>query len=380
MGFNESEYCGLTGLRYDKKRKTFFGTMQGGYPVFVQLVPRRDTFLFRLIAKLPADKTQAEIAEALEQWRMKHAGVAALKHQDRSLSAAVSCAGSDTERAAASVTAELVALAADLGLIPCCMSCGTEHGFSQYLLDGTGITVCEACKTHLQSNMQADTEKQAERTPHTGGLILGALIGAAVVFLLTVLPHFGISDVFSGSGLFNILTGYTGMIAGLFAMRRLGKKLTRSAAVLCCVLCLAGGCFGAVWQISRALADYNTECREQAETICEAAKIMQEKANGNSSEEILQAEAAFGASFRWDEVEPSLEWAEMVVSHRTTVSCLGAFPAYLTSSTFGSVLRRALARMLFFLLLSVGVGAVLTVPRMLKADSGEHQLLPPESA
>lgn len=370
MGFNGSEYCGLTGLQYDSRQKTYFGIMQGGYPVFVQLVPRRDTFLFRLIAKLPADRTQADISAALEQWRMSHSGIAALKHQDRSLSAAVSCAGNETERAAASVTAELVALAADLGLIPCCMSCGTEQGFSQYLLDGTGITVCDGCKTHLESNMQADTEQHAAEKPRTGGLILGAVIGAAAVFLLT----FFVLKL----GNLSILTAYAGLAAGFLLMKKLGKKITRPAVILCAVLCMIAGAGASVLHLGDELAQSNRENYQQATEIKAAAQDIVLMMDGMTEEEREAAKDVFDDSF-YEEARTNLETASLILDNQTTGACLRSFPEFLKHEMFRGELLSSLAGYLLCILISLVIGTVITAPNMLRADSGEHQLLPLKS-
>ena len=371
MGFNGSEYCGLTGLQYDSKQKTYFGIMQGGYPVFVQLVPRRDTFLFRLVAKLPADQTREQLAENLEQWRMEHAGVGTLKYQDRSLSAAVSCAGSDTARAAASVTAELVALAADLGLIPCCMSCGAAEGFSQYLLDGTGITVCGECKTHLESNMQADQQKHEAQKPNVSGLILGAVTGAVIVFLLT----FFVLKL----GNLSILTAYAGLAAGFLLMKKLGKKIIRPAVILCAVLCMIAGAGASVLHLSGELARSNRENYQQASEIKAAAQDIVLMLDGMTDEQREAAKDVFDDSF-YTEAKQNLETASLIMDNQTTGAGLRAFPQFLKHEMFRSELLGKLAGYLLCILISLVIGTVITAPNMLRADSGEHRLLPLKSA
>ena len=366
MGFDTNTFCRLTGLQYDSKEKTFWGSMQGGYPVFVQIVPRRDTISLRLVAKLPAGKTEADAAAVLEPWRMAHAGVAVLVYRDRGLSAIVSLAKDETESRAASVTAELVALAADLGMIPCCMVCGTERGFSQFLLDGTGVTVCDECRPHVESQMQADTEKHAEQKPNRTGLIAGAIAGAVLVFLLT----FAVLKL----SYLSILTGYAGLVAGLLLMKKLGKKLTRPAVILCAVLCLTAGSCAAVLHLSSRMAEANRENAVQAETIRASAQELLNMMDGMAPDELAALTADLGADFDRDAVEESLTYTGLVIDNQTTGACLLAFPKFMQHEVFRSGLLPELAKCLLCLLASVLLGVFVTAPKLLRAESGVHQL------
>ena len=49
MALHPQKFCEVTGLQYDKSANTFWGTLQG-YPVFLAVVPRRDTVIFRLMS------------------------------------------------------------------------------------------------------------------------------------------------------------------------------------------------------------------------------------------------------------------------------------------------------------------------------------------
>ena len=365
MGFDYSAFCGLTGLHHNKKEKTCFGIMQGGYPVFVQPVSRRDVMQFRLIAKLPFDKTPEQTAAALEQWRMAHSGVSGLIHRDRTLSAVVSLSGKETARAAASVTAELVGLAADLGLIPCCMACGTEQDFSQYLLDGAGVTICLACKLNLESAMQTDTEMRAKQKPRTAGLAIGALAGAAVVFLLTFFVL--------RQGNLSILTGFAGLAVGLLLMKKLGKKMTVPAVLSCMLLCLIAGCGASVLHLSSAVAESNRENYVQASQVKAAAQDVIAMMDDMDAEELEQAKEVFGDSF-YAEAQGNLKSASLVLDNQTTAACLRAFPQFLQDDLFRDELTDALRSYLLCIFLSIGIGTAVTAPKLLHADSGVHRL------
>lgn len=366
MGFDTGMFCRLTGLQYDNKEKTFWGNMQGGYPVFVQIIPRRDTMSLRMVAKLPDGKAEADIASALEEWRMAHPGAAALVYRERGLTAIISLAKEEPESKAASVTAELVALAADLGMIPCCMVCGKERDFSQYLLDGTGVTVCDVCRPHVESQMQADTEKHEAEKPNRAGLILGAAAGAVLVFLLT----FAVLKL----SYLSILTGYAGLIAGLLLMKKLGKKLTRPAVILCAVLCLIAGCGASVLHLSSKMAEANRGNAVQAETIQTSAQELLDAMDSMSPDELAALNEQLGEGFDRNAVEESLRYTKLVIDNQTTGKCFLAFPQFMKFEMFRSGLLPELAKCLLCLLVSVLLGALITAPKLLRAESGEHQL------
>ena len=365
MGFQYAEFSSLTGLTYDRKNKTLSGTMSGGFPVFVRLVPRRDAMMFRLIAKLPDHQTPETVSAALEQWRMAHLGISGLIYRERALTAGISCAGTDTERKAASVIAELVALAADLGMIPCCMSCGKTQDFSLYLLDGTGVTVCDGCKTHLEEKMQEDQAQHAAQKPHTAGLLTGALTGALFVFLLTL---------FTDVSILTVLTGYAGLTLGFLAMKKLGKKLTRKAVIVCAVLCMLAGCCGSVLHLSRLIAANNRDNVPAAQEIQRIAQNLldnQSNADTAGSEDLAQ-------------IQNSLYIADLTLRNQSTAACLRSFPQFVKTDVqqnlFGGELSRSLAEALLWIAVSVTAGTLLTAPKLLRADSGEHQLVPLQSA
>ena len=80
------------------------------------------------------------------------------------------------------------------------------------------------------------------------------------------------------------------------------------------------------------------------------------------------------------EIQNSLTNAELMLNHQTTAECVLAFPQFLKldmqQNYYQGELLRMLGGALFWIVLSVVIGSFLTVPRLLRADSGEHQLVP----
>lgn len=372
MGMNPKKICELTGLQYDRAARTFWGTMQGGYPVFLTEVPRRDTLIFRLIAKAPDTQPEEQIRHALEQWRMAHAGTGVLEHKNRALTAVLSAAKKDTEEAAASAVASLTALAADLGLRPCCMSCGAEYGFSPYLLDGGGIAVCDGCKSHLESNMAADAEKHAAEKPNMAGVILGAVLGAAIVFLLTFL--------ILKMRYLSILTGYAGIVGGLLLIKKFGKKLTVPAVVLCTVLCLIGGLGASVLHLSAVVAESNQENCASAETVKSSAQELLDMMIDMDQDELDELKEIYGSDVNVKQLRKNMETADLILEHQTTGECLRDLPLFLRNELYGSDLRVELLKCVFIICLSILAGAIVTAPKLIQADSGRHDLKVPQAS
>ena len=60
MALHPKKFTELSGLHFDKAANTYWGTLEG-YPVFLTVIPRRDTVVFRLIAKAPSEAAAAAL-------------------------------------------------------------------------------------------------------------------------------------------------------------------------------------------------------------------------------------------------------------------------------------------------------------------------------
>ena len=364
MALHPKKFTELSGLHFDKAANTYWGTLEG-YPVFLTFVPRRDTVIFRLIGKTPADEISPDLQAQANAWCTSHAGVTGLAHRDRCLSAAVSLTPRNTDENLSALTAALVTFAATQGLIPCCMSCGAEYDYRSYLLDDGGVTVCDSCQPYVEQKLLEAQQDAAEVKANPAGLAAGALIGAAVVFFLTFF-------VLKLSYL-SMLTGYAGVLLGLFLMRKLGRKLTTPAVIIFTVLCLAAGFAAPVAHFANLIAETNTENYDKAKQASDGYTELMALYDGLSEDQLAELDVMGEGTFDLDKYKEIYDNAQLIMNHTTTASCLKDMPKLL-NNTYYSDAKPELIKCLLFAVLSVLAGAALTAPAMLKADQGKHTL------
>lgn len=364
MGIQPKELCGLTGLQYDQKARTFWGTLQG-YPLFLTVIPRRDLFLYRLIVKTPDGFDEQNMKETLEKWRLEHPGISDLVFRDRALSAVVSITKKDAAASAAGNAAALTALAAELHLRPCCMACGREQNFQLYLLDGGGVTLCPQCKPFLEEKIEHAESEHSKIPPKRAGILIGALAGAVLTFLLTwfVLQYSSMA----------LLTGYACSILCIFAAKKLGKKMTLPAIILCSVLCVLAGSAGTVLHQAGEIAAVHQAQAEDTEKIRDNSQQIIKQFEALTPEQQEAAKAEFGDKLDMETYRGNIQAAELILGNQTTESCLRNLPVLLKQPLYQNYRRRLIQHILGFLA-AVLCGTLLTAPKMLAVDSGKHTL------
>lgn len=363
MAFHAQKFCELTGMRFDRKSNTCWGKLQG-LPVFITNLPRRDSVIFRLIGNRP-NALSGTLDSALQSWGQEQTGISALNYKDRCLSAVISLTPRDTENTLAAKAAALTAFAAQNGLHPCCMSCGADNYFYSYLLDNTGITLCEPCRPHLEQKIAEEREKKAQLHPNWGGLILGAVLGAVIVFLLT---YFVLKLSF-----LSLLTGFAGILIGLFLMRNLGKKITPAAACICGILCLAASFSATFVHFADTMAKNNMQNSEKAAEFCETYETMQETVSGLNSEERQALEQISGQSLDMAQYQSNYDTAKLILDSTTVFGCLRNFKALISLELYSDI-KPELIKCILFSLLSIIVGTAVTAPSMVREDMGKHTL------
>lgn len=365
MAIHPNEFCMQTGLMYDVKSRTFWGTLSN-FSVFLQIVPRRDSMIFRLIAKPPQESDASAIRAALDAWQASHSGVSGIQYQDRTLATVISAAAKDTDAAAAALITELVMLADRLGLIPCCMSCGAEYGYRPYLLDNGGVAVCDMCRPHLEQQIEDVRTASEEQRPNYLGMIFGAVLGALIVLGLT----YAVLDMHYLSA----LTGYAGLLIGLLTMKKLGKKLTLPGVLICTVLCAAAGCFATVLHFSNLIAEYNQENEKLATDTCVAYLDLKDVLDEATAEErqLYEAYAAeSGTSLK--ELEERYEQSLIIRKYQTGGECFSDFFELIDYDVYSSV-KPELVKCILYVLISVIGGAAATAPKLLIESNGIHTL------
>lgn len=207
-------------------------------------------------------------------------------------------------------------------------------------------------------------EKEAVRS-NPAGMLLGALLGAAAVFLLT---YFVLKLSY-----LSFLTGYVGIFLGFYLMKQLGKKVTMTGVVICTVLCLAAGLSAPVVQFASEMAEYNQENLETANEICDSYLELKEMLEGFSDEERAILEEYTGESLDLRQYQSHYEEALMVREHQTVSDCLRDFKELLDIEIY-SDLKPELIKCILFAVLSILAGAAITAPPLLKESKGIHTL------
>lgn len=364
MALHPIHFAQMSGLQYDKQANLCWGDIQG-YPVYVKIVPRRDTVIFRLNAKRAETETESQLQAAIVEWSASHAGVSGFGYQENCLAAAVSLTPRDTDSNLAMRVAELVQFAVQHGMIPCCAFCGAEYGYRHYLLDEDGVSACDACRPRLEMRMQEIREEKAAVPSNPLGMLLGAVIGAAAVFILTFF-------VLKLSYL-SFLTGYAGLFIGFYAMKRLGKKVTVAGTVICTVLCLAAGLAAPLLHFASLMAEHNMDNLQTATEICEGYQGLNEMLAEFTDEEIAELEEITGESLDINSYRGHYEEAKLVIENLTVSDCLKNFKVLLDCDIYRD-LKPELIKCILFAVLSILAGAAITAPPLLRESKGIHTM------
>lgn len=353
MGFHGKEFAAKTALTYDGQAAAFCGT-RDGYPVFVQHRSRQGVMIFALYGK--TEETR-DLSAQLEQWRYGRSGISALNYAKNCLSCMVAIPAKNADAETVSNFEVLIALAHSLELVPCCMACGNTHEYAPYLLDGTGVSLCPACRASTEQRMaEVREEKQAERCS-LPGTVLSVVIGAALVAGLTYLVL--------RFGYLSFLVGYAGVLVMFLLMKKLGKKVTLPAAIAGTAVCLLAAFFTPVFSFAQDFASFNRGRAENAKGYC----ALYEELDSYSEEEKQEMDVQLD----YEKMKKQYESCQTVLSHQDTVSCIRDMPALLKSETYSSA-KPELMKCLLGGVLSILIGAALTVPKLLHESGGKHEL------
>ena len=356
MGFHPNLFAEQTGLSYDKGSRNFWGT-QDGYPVFVRYVQGRSSLVFLLYGRQPEEKN---ISAELNDWRTARAGISGLTYRKNCLSCIIALAAKDTDLNAVNHFDAMVKLARELMLTPCCMSCGTEYGLSEYVLDGTGVSLCPACAQATRQRLgDVQLEKQSEPVSHAGAAV-STVIGAAFLFLITFLVL--------KLGYVSYLTGYIGVLVTFLLIKKLGKKLTPLWGVIAMLVC---GCVAfavPVVEFASDIAKFNQEEQADAQKYVESYDTIFRELTADQI-------AAFAADGKFDEAQAKKNYdrCRTVLTHQTTGECVRDMTDLLGLETYSSV-KGELIKCILWGVLSILIGGAITLPGMLNEASGKHDL------
>ncbi len=363
MGFHITHFSENTGLSYDKKAQCFWGTM-GKYPVFVEYLSRRGSLVFRLYGKLTGDEN---IAPQLEQWRISQQGVSGLTYRNRCLSCVIAIASRDADLNAINQVDSLVHLADMLGLVPCCMSCGADYGYNAYMLDDTGVCLCDSCRVRTLERVGQVAEEHAQVRVNPLGTVLGLVTGCAVLVALT----FAVLRM----GYVSYLTGYVGALIAFVLMKKFGRKLTLPIAVIGVIVTMAAAAFTPVLCFAKDFAEFNQEQYADALKYVNSYESIREELE-SLTDEMREALAEEGTVIDLPKMKAQYEECQVIISHRETGDCLRDFSTLLKMDTYSSA-KGELIKCILWGVISILIGSALTLPKLLKESAGKHELRAP---
>ena len=360
MSFQPEQTAEQTGLYLDRSKRTLWGSLHG-FPVFLQWTRRSGSLRFTLIANAP---DQTDPSAYLIEWQRAHSGISALHYADRTLSCIIALPVRGQTEAVTRSAAELTALAADLHMIPCCMSCGSPTGFSPYLLDRSGVTLCPDCKLILENQIEQAAQNAQKKPVSIPGTALAALLTGVLVLALTWIA--------ATLGALSWLCAYIGMTAGWLMLRKFGKKSTLPGIAAVTVCALAGLLCGTVLASAQQYAAYNARNAEQAAEYIENYEAYAEAAADPANLEALSADGTDPIA-DLEQMRPMYEGCKVITEHTTFSACLRDFPTVIRSRYFTEA-RGELSRTLLFGLIAVIAAAATGTPVMLAEARGQHTL------
>ena len=362
MGFQPKKFAALTELTFDKTDNLFYGLI-ASYPVTVQYIPNRKLLVCRVTGKDNDNRPASEIQQELDNFRVSRTGIVQISYQKRELAAIAAIPSRDANEGAAETLRALVSLAAHLALEPCCEGCGASYGWDFYALDGSGVVICDACRSYTEQNMADIREQKSQEKANVAGLAAGIVCGTAVLFLLTYL--------LLRMGYVAYITGYIGMLVGFLAMKKWGKKLTIPAVIIALVIGIAVAAITPVISISKDIAEFHMEkygkCSEYNQTISE---VMEQTKDMNADEK-KEVEELMGYTFA--ELKQDQENNNFMMAHTTTSSCVRDFGQIWKNPIYKDVHKNVIECIIWGLA-SILIGSALTLPAMLKESKGIHKL------
>ena len=361
MGFDKQYFAAESGLTYDKASHCFWGTVSR-YPIFVQRIPRSDNFTIRLNAK---QFSEENLKPVMQQWQSDHLGVHGLYFKDRTLICNVSKAAKEPEKKLLSLLADLTAFAAEHKLIPCCMCCGKESGFSHMLLDHSGVALCEPCVPHVEKQLADAAEKQKQKKPHYFGIVFSIVLCSVLTVLLC--------SIILRYSTMTVLTGAAAIFASIVLMRKLGKKLTLPSVIVCCICIMLSLTAAALLDTADTVTDLHVSHVEDMQDYCTTYEqyydTFVQLTDADKSNPAFQPEDGMEA------VTENYESFSLMLQCQTVPDTLRHLPELMRLPQYaGSNIRKNLIRSIIVGLLSVLLTAAVIVPRMLREDAGVHTL------
>lgn len=227
------EFAAQSGLTVDEKSGLAYGLMNG-YFILIRQYPDRDArHSITLWAKPGSVPPAQPTSDYLNQCTAKYQYLQTASYNGTKIVAEMQGIGFSWGKeyvpCMQGFLNEITSYCQTNGFLPCCESCGTEHGLNLYELDEASHMFCSSCYTSVSELLQqnAAKKKAAGQGNVLGGIIgalLGSLIGVAVWVLIYQL------------GYISVIGGLVMIFCTMKGYELLGGRLTKLGVCISCLI------------------------------------------------------------------------------------------------------------------------------------------------
>lgn len=359
MGFHTQRFAESTGLCYDKKECVFWGEYFG-YPISLCWNAQRNYLIFTFCVDQPEG---VDMDAAIREWQLQHAGFTNCQYQNNMLRGVFVIRGRKPNEATIDNLQLLIEFLQQKRVSPCCAECGTTTGHYQYLLNGTALSFCSGCADRVDQAYAANQEEQTNRKAKPIGVALGALIGAAVLFIVTYILY--------ELGYIAYISGAAGVFTALFCAKKFGGKITLAGGLFTVALCLLVAFLTPCFCVAKDFSEHLQSLDMNSAEIREMGVDLKEALDTLTSEEIESYIGCTRAELQ-QTYDEALEMADLMDDHPDTWACFVDLAALMKTEMF-SPAKGELIKNILWGVLSVIIAACCTLPGIIRSDNGKYR-------
>lgn len=371
MGLNIKQFTEATELHYEQKQSVFWGDYNG-FPIALSYNAQRNYFVLALCARCPEG---ADINTALKEWERGCQGISQSVYERNMIRCIISIAGMHgNDKVIQNLTA-ITSFARMQGMIPCCSNCGDTSYYAPHMVNENLVMLfCDPCAARVEQSFAETRSEEDAHKPKAWGVALGILIGAVVLFVITYLLY--------QMGYMAYISGYAGLLAALFAVKKFAGKLNAPVAILAAVVCMAVAYVTPCFAMSQDLAKYIREeyipgMEADGFDVASLEDFSKALDEGLATLSEAELQETFGSSRA--ELEDTQIIVAESISLMTDYQTTGAWFQDLWKVTDYEVfsdtdIKGELIKNILWGVLSVLVGAILTIPGMVRSAKDRYHI------
>lgn len=371
MAFQANKFSEATELRYEQKQSVFWGDYNG-FPIALNYNAQRSYFTFVLCAKCPEG---ADINTALKEWEKGCQGISQSVYERNMLRCIISIAGIHSNDKVIENLNAVTAFARMQGLVPCCSTCGDTAYYAPHMVNENLVMLfCDGCVAKIELSFESTRAEEDAQKPKIWGIALGILIGAAVLFVITYILY--------QMGYMAYISGYAGLLAALFAIKKFAGKLNAPIAILAAVVCMAVAYLTPCFAMSQDLAKYVREDfipgmeadGFDAATLEEYGTLLEQGLASMSDTELQETFGGTRAELEETRITVT-ESVSLMNDYQTTGAWFRDLWEVADYQIFEDTeIKSELIKNILWGVLSVLIGAILTIPGMVRSAKSRYHI------